>query len=376
MDHLLRGHIGNLKSALLSLSPTGENGFEGLIGIALSEISGVPFRLAKSGAQFGVDGKTTYEGGSICFEGKRYDDRVPSDKVISKIADLATTDTEVDIWVLGASTQIGSQLADKVRKFGKDNGIAVFVLDWTEIDLPPLAVALVMGGKRVQEFLKGNISNTKLLQDALAALEAVKNSKSFAQQAKQIRPQLNVPTVGWGLAQRENVTWLSDAFSNRKKAKTKLGQPLAPGDTGTVGVIQRKTLIDQLSPYLTTTPDDTVVFILGGEGNGKSWVVGQSWLALERKPLMIFMSPDDFDEVAARNDVIGMLISKLIKQTGDEINETTKNRWRRRLEQWRNYQETEIPRLIAFIDGINQRPKTDWARIIENFNVELSTLGG
>jgi len=70
-------HIEHLKSALLSLPATGEKGFEGLIGATLREISGVPFRLAGSGSQFGVDGKPSYEEDDICFEGKRYDNTVP-----------------------------------------------------------------------------------------------------------------------------------------------------------------------------------------------------------------------------------------------------------------------------------------------------------
>jgi len=72
MNQLICQHVKHLKSALLSLPATGEKGFEGLIGATLCEISGVPFRLASSGPQFGVDGKPAYEGDAICFEGKRY----------------------------------------------------------------------------------------------------------------------------------------------------------------------------------------------------------------------------------------------------------------------------------------------------------------
>ena len=376
MTQLLWQHIENLKSALLSLPATGEIGFEGLIGAALREISGVPFRLASSGSQFGVDGKPTYEGDAICFEGKRYDGKVPPNEVISKIAQLSIRDTETDIWVLGATSQIGSQLADNVCRLGTKNGIVVLILDWSETDLPPFAVALAMGEMRVQEFLKRNISDDKTLQQAVTALEAVRNSQDFAPHADRIRAQCNEPAVGWALAQRANTDWLSDAFSSRKRAKTKLGQPLSPGDTGMANVRQRKTLTDKLHPYLTAAPDETVVFIVGGEGHGKSWIVAQSWLALAHKPLMVFMSPDDFAETAGQNDVVNLLISKLIKQTGDGVPATTRERWRRRLGQWRVRPATNNPRLIAVIDGINQRPKSDWARIIESIGGELNQLGG
>lgn len=97
MNQPLCNQVELLRSVLLSLPATGETGFEGLIGVTLREISGVPFRLASSGSQFGVDGKPTYEGDAICFEGKRYDDAVPRNEVISKIAEFSISDTETDI---------------------------------------------------------------------------------------------------------------------------------------------------------------------------------------------------------------------------------------------------------------------------------------
>jgi len=376
MNQSLCQNVEHLKSALLSLPATGEKGFEGLIGATLREISGVPFRLARSGSQFGVDGKPAYEGDTICFEGKRYDDTVPRNEVLSKIAELSIHGTETDIWVLGATSQIGSQLADDARLLGSKVGIFVMILDWSEADLPPFAVALAMGETRVQEFLKSNISNDETLRKALAALEAVRNSQDFAAHADQIRAQCNEPSVGWALAQRANTEWLSDAFSSRKRAKAKLGQPLAPGDTDTANVRQRKSLTDKLHPYLTATPDETVVCILGDEGHGKSWIVAQSWLILAHKPLMVFMSPDEFVEAAGQKDVIDLLISTLIKQTCNWVTATTRERWRRRLGQWRGRPATDSPRLIVVIDGINQRPKSDWARIIESLGDELNQLGG
>jgi len=228
MNHSLCRNIEHLKSALLSLPATGEKGFEGLIGATLREISGVPFRLARSGSQFGVDGMPAYEGDTICFEGKRYDGTVPRNEVLSKIAELSIHGTETDIWVLGATSQIGSQLADDARLLGSKNGIFVMILDWSETGLPPFAVALAMGETRVQEFLKSNISNDETLRKALAALEAVRSSQDFAPHADRIRAQCNEPAVGWTLAQRANTDWLNDAFSSRGRRKRNLGNHCHP----------------------------------------------------------------------------------------------------------------------------------------------------
>lgn len=376
MDQLLRDHFEHLKSSLLSLPATGEKGFEGLVAEALYEISGVPFRLAGSGSQFGVDGKPAYEGDTIYFECKRYKGKVPRNEVLAKIAELSINNSETGIWVLGATSRIRSQLADDARALGNTNGIFVLILDWSETVLPPLAVALAMGRTRVQQFLKSNISDATEFQKIVSALEAVGNHQDFPSHSNSIRALCNEPTVGWTLARRANTNWLTDTFSSRKRAKIEFGQPLSPCDLDTKNVLMRKDLIDKLRPYLTATPDEAVVFILGGEGHGKSWIIAQSWLNLKHKPLMILLSPDDFAETSGQNDVIDILINKLIRQTGDQVTANTQERWRRKLGQWRSNSTIDGPRVIAVIDGINQRPKYDWARIIEKVGDDLKKLGG
>ena len=114
-------------------------------------------RLAASGLQFGLDGKATYKGDGICFEAKRYDNNIPRTEVISKVAELPKHNPDVDLWILGASTNVKTQLADEVEALAADKGVAVLILDWPETNLPPLAVALAMGGENVQKFLKSNI---------------------------------------------------------------------------------------------------------------------------------------------------------------------------------------------------------------------------
>ena len=179
------------------------------------------------------------------------------------------------------------------------------------------------------------------------------------------------------LARRANTAFLTDAFSDRKSAKLRFGQPLTPGDKDNISIRQRKTLIDQLNPYLSAVPDEMVVFVLGGEGSGKSWIVAQSWLNLARRPLMLFLTPIDFPDTNPRFDVDKLLVTNLIRQTGKrDSSSTIQKRWRRRLGQWRNCPATDGPRVIVVIDGINQRPNLDWARIVERVADEVGQLGG
>ncbi len=372
----LREHIEHLKSALLSLPATGKTGFEGLVGEALREITGVPFRLARSGSQYGIDGRATFEADAISFECKLYSNGLGKDEVLARISEASINDPDMDIWVLGATTQLPTQLADLVRRRGEQDAISVLILDWATTGLPLLAVALAMGGTTVLGFLKSHMEGVQFHQ-AEAALDAVRTSPDFSSHADRIRAECDAPSVGLALARRANTAWLSDVFSSRKQAKLQFGQPLAPGDKDNVTIRQRKALIDQLNSHITDAPDNTVVYVLGGEGCGKSWIVAQSWLNLARKPLMLFLTPIDFPDTNRRLDVDELLIKNLIRQTGErDCSPTIQGRWRRMLGQWRNCPATDGPRLIVVIDGINQRPKLDWPRIIMRVADEIGQLGG
>ena len=92
MNQSMREHTGNLRKALLKLPATGAAGFEGLLAVALTEITSVPFRLAGSGSQFGLDGKAAYEDDAVCFEAKRYSGKIPRTEVLSNLAELSIGD--------------------------------------------------------------------------------------------------------------------------------------------------------------------------------------------------------------------------------------------------------------------------------------------
>ena len=196
-------HISSLKKILISLEPVGPDGFEGLIGTALSKIADIPFRLAGSGLQFGVDGKSTYADDGISYECKRYTDSVPRAEIMSKIAELRGTDT--DLWVICATSQINSQIADEISEFGEESAVSTLILDWSEIGLPPLAVALALASEKVRNFLRNHITPESLTKakDALAAIE---KESEFESHAERIRGILREPTLGMDTARQANTT--------------------------------------------------------------------------------------------------------------------------------------------------------------------------
>ena len=90
---------------------------------------------------------------------------------------------------------------------------------------------------------------------------------------------------------------------------------------------------------------------------------------------MVVLNPNAFHDTAEQNDVQELLIPALIKQTGDYASGTIKDKWGRILDRWREHPAERL-RLAVLIDGVNQRPEKDWARIAEKFASELDQIGG
>ena len=164
-------------------------------------------------------------------EGKRYDkDPVPRPEIMSKIGELSIAGNDTDLWVLAATSQILSQIAGAVSKFGEDSAISTLILDWSEIGLPPLAVALTMASAKVRSFLHNHIKASELVEKAAAAFIAINNDPNFERHAKRIRAILCEPTLGMDTAREANTNWLTETFSSNQLAKLRFSQPLSPLD--------------------------------------------------------------------------------------------------------------------------------------------------
>ena len=225
MTRLAPAHVESLRTFLLRLCPTGADGFEGLMASVLTDITGMPFRLAASGSQFGSDGSAVQEEDGVSFECKRYEDRIPRGAVLSKIAELSLSSASVDAWFLCATSEVSAQLAGDVSRHGREFGIGTLVLDWAGV-LPRLAVAVAMSPDVLRHSFAAEPS-------VWAAVQAVRAASDFDARAEQLRRDLREPLIGTEVARRENAAWLMAAFSDRNTATLAFGEPLSPLDGGT-----------------------------------------------------------------------------------------------------------------------------------------------
>ena len=334
----------------------------------LTDITGIPFRLAASGSQFGSDGSAVREEDGVSFECKRYGERIPRSEILSKIAELSLSSAGVDAWFLCATSEVSAQIASDVRRHGREFGIGTIVLDWAGV-LPRLAVAVAMSSHATRHALGADASLS-------AAVQAVRAASDFDACAEQLRRDLREPLIGTEDARRENAAWLTAAFSSREKATLVFGEPLSPLDDVRGPARPRAALIGEIQPFLTGDAASTTLCVLGGEGEGKSWLVAHSWSCLDRRPLMVVLSPRDCQAVAGPDDCDDLLASKLPAQAGGPVNKAIVSSWHRKLNRWRNASRPERPRLIVVIDGVNQRPQTDWGRVIPAFGHALNQIGG
>ena len=351
-----------VRSELLSMEPTGPGGFEGLMQAVLTEVTGVPFRLSAAGSQRGRDGGAAYQQDGISFECKLYDGPIRRESVLSKLAELSL-DPDTDLWVLCATVPVREQLAREICEIGQRQGLSTCVLDWSG-ELPPLAVALS---------LAHGVLNDRLSDESIAALEALGNEGHFKGHADRLRNALGEPTVGVAAAAEANQRWLMKRFSNARLAKRAFGTRLAPFDSRLIDAHPRVEFVDQVRAFLTADAlEEDVLWITGDEGAGKSWLVPLAWKELDPKPLMVVLSPEEFAEDRSPED---LLIVALVAQTGDSARERAKETWRRKFRRWRSGPGTAAPRFVVVIDGLNQRPDTDWVRGIERMDEDLAALG-
>jgi hypothetical protein len=377
MSDSSRNPVEGLRNALLELSPAGADGFEGLLRAVLTQITGIPFRLAGSGAQSGIDGGASYPDDGVCFEAKRYSGQLPKNEVLAKIAEVSIQDKgDVDLWILGATTAVTSQSANDIEKFAAKSGIPVLILDWSSPPLPPLAVTLALGADSAVRFFSEHQTNHGAAAAVAAALLAIKQTQGFDDHALRIRGFLEQPTIGSGPTHRANERWLTRVFSDKRQARRYLGQPLCPGHAiGSPATIRRE-LIDRLSPCFSDRPDGRIAIVLGDEGTGKSWLVAQTWMSLSTKPLMVVFTPEDFVDLSVLSDLEKLLCDRLTLQSGGTSSADADSRWRRRFARWRTGPIADSPRVVVVIDGLNQRPEVDWARVIESMSSVVDQVHG
>lgn len=367
--------IEDFRQNIRKLKPDGDDGFEGLMAAVLGDLTKRSFALASAGTQQGRDGQSALDGATVVFEAKRYDDSVPKDKILTKIFEIATDKTSTtELYILAATCPISAQYLTTLKAGTERLAMALLVLAWPETSLAELAVLLAMAPDVSAQFISRHtqVAEAELVRQ----LSAVRSHPQFQARSDELSAILLQPSVAPAFALKDNVAWLSAAFSDKARARCVFGQALSPDDTSNSGTLDRTALRTKVANEVFAKPDGAVTAILGADGNGKSWIFAQAWILQPNRPLTVVIIPDDINAPSSLEYCQDLLISKLLTQTGEIPRSEARERWLRHFERWKNNSDTDVPRLVVFMDGVNQRETVNWLRLIDTMSTVIAQLGG
>jgi hypothetical protein len=375
----------HLHKVLRELNASGDDGFEGLLAVALSAITGCPFRLAGGGLQFGGDGGAEVEGAEVVFEAKRYQGATDNNSIRQKLGQLVSCKLPPDLWMLGSTGTVSKQIHDDIDEALSERGVAHLIIEWSTVGLPRLAVLCASAKTEVLEFLK---ANAPLSESVLASVDAelveIEALPEFGDVGGWIIQQLRLASTGGAIALKNNAAFFNRVVEDKREAKAELGQALWPSSSGKAIPELRNTLIERIRKSALSGIDDYITTILGTEGSGKSWAAAIAFLGNADvnefeddsvRTLTVLLPAARFSDEPPR-DIIGFVAEVLAVQTGGLASDKLTQVWRRRLHAWQDLPAPNNPRLILIVDGLNQRATAVWPNWLDILAQVMKKVSG
>lgn len=347
----------------------GPAGFEGLVAVALAEVSGLPVRLARSGSQFGRDGLSMPGDFVLAFEAKRYRERVPLQEMTTKAAlaayELDRIDHRAELWACAMTVDLGD-VEHKLNAILEDKGITLLVLDYPTGGLSPLAVLLAAARDAVVGWTRGHARHGEA-DDLDGLLRKVETDGRFSAALGRLRAELAAPAAGLAMLAQRNREWARETLGNAKTARRRFSQSIAPATATLVPRQCARKLIEEA----VTGSSGGLTVLLGGEGSGKTWLAADWWLQQPDVPILLFAAGPlhhALDSLGSGEEMIAELLSQ---QHGEPA-----ARWQRRVRRWRQ-EASGRRRFAVVVDGLNERAASkNWATILGRLAETVAELGG
>jgi hypothetical protein len=367
VEDAIRLNEPTLGRLLAKLPPTGNNGFETLIGLLLDQLTGFHFHGARSGDQRGRDGRASQvEAGSVVFESKRYQPTTSlnSRDLLAELQQSISDLPDLDIWILATSRNVPDQILQELNKLGVREGVDILPLECLESGRGLLDMLCAVYPDTVMDFLGKLPLKPGELEAAKKLLAETASSVSFEIELAALKKRLESPSCGWPMWQaRSHADWI-ELMTNEAECRSRLGQPLNVLDPESNSVI-RRAAEEKLDLWFASWPQTRNQFALLGEhGDGKSWAAAQ-WLAVKVSTLRGRFPPILF--VPSRDGIAFRTFDELIRtHLRDRFGELG---WERRLRRWKHSPEFRngTPLAVVVLDGINERQSPGyWRTLLES----------
>lgn len=192
----------------------------------------------------------------------------------------------------------------------------------------------------------------------------------YGRLSEELSRQFNAVELATTNAKRANKEWLKTTLSQKDEARSRLGQPITPLHFPKA-TLPRTYIVQKIEQEFVN--EQRIVFLLGEEGCGKSWVAASVIDKFEG--ISIFLSAERLERHTTEEDINHLLITSLATQCGQFCHdEVIIKRWHKRLQGWE--QNNRMSRLLIVLDGLNQRPEFSWDKIIGKLYKIVSKVGG
>ena len=360
------------REMLLALPAAGASGFEGLVATALANLTGMTFRLAKSGSQFGRDATTPNGRFAIAMEAKRYSDNVSLENLAGKatVASLALAGA-CDLWIVGATSEVGDDTQRMLARLLEEKGITLLTLDWTSAPLPALAVLLASEPESVNIWFGENARDVDL--DVLSAqLKVVQSHPAFSDARTSLLHLVNASEVGLDALRGRSRDWLLAKFATPIDSRISFGQLICVTDENHPPIHRAE--IERKLQECEHGVGDNVVVVLGEEGTGKTWSVANWLMRKDDLPVALFVAGRRKQSLDPRFPEASL--ARLFAAQSDISSELAIKSWERRIERWKLASTSGDIRFLVVFDGLNEDASLPWSDIVIAFADLLRKLGG
>jgi len=351
----------DIVKALMSLCPTGPDGFEGLIAELLTSLTGRKFHLAKSGTQGGRDMSMREPNCNVVVvECKRYGKETELDErdLLGEIAQALRSIPDLDVWVLVTSRSVPSQLIEALCADAKSRGIEFVSISNGDGQPSSLEVLCASNPVIVLDYLKGNSQITSLKKQ----LNKIAAHPNFNQRIDEKKDEFLSPLIGYANWRESQNKYLKSCFQSKEESRASFCQVINVAEKNTM-LIPRESANKQLNSWYNSWSSTKKTFVLlGEEGDGKTWTIA-SWLneKIQKEtdfPAVIFQTSSEIDCFDPLS-VIKKAISTALKLENN-------NNLNKRINRWCDNSKPEKPKIILVLDGINQHSDTtNWRKLLD-----------
>jgi hypothetical protein len=342
-----------LTDVLRALTPAGEDGFEGLIANLLATLTGSRFALAKSGSQRGRDiSSRRLDTNVIAVECKRYAaTALPNRELLGELDQAIDSIPDLDIWVLVASRDIDSILAEEL--FAKATKAGVLYIGISLGDGQPSSLE-VLCAQAPDAFLNHpGVQAVTTAEEMLPILEAITALSTYNTALNSMRANFLSPLVGYDTWRQKQNSWLITTLSSERESRAHFHQILNVADP-VVTLIDRPHIQNAISSwYDNWKTAKTILAVSGDEGDGKTWSVA-TWLHTQLKNNASFPTAFLFSSTDVIDSDVDHLFSHALSRQAPLL---TTELVHRRINRWkaRRVDESDEPLFVCIFDGINER---------------------